>query len=500
MHLLLVTWWDMAGMLHALDARAQGKKRPRVVVVGAGLAGLAAAHYLHKNGFSETLVLEANDRIGGRVRSVKFGSSLVELGANWIHGGCLANPIYQLARILDIMENPPEKKREAWNPPTFFTPHGFAIDHDLAKKAGNIFVEKERQMHALYVDGPDQDSNVTAEEYLDYILEEEIAREFPKSQRDDAHRIMNAMKNYLAFHMGDDLKKHSAQLYGTYKEMPGAECVAVPDGLSRIPEYLRSLIPGNKLRLSTEVCEVAWSERPLKVHCASGEVIEADHVIVTVSLGILKSRPDLFFPRLPESKTEAISRIGFGRVDKIFLEFERPFWVAGEGHIRLGWPDSDFRSRTGKEWNKYIYSFDEVTNNPNVLVGWLSADGAEMMEKDDLKTIKMICTETLRKFTGNPLLDPPKNVLASKWASDPCIRGAYSYQPMRKAEGPSDMFTLSQPVPGNIDPRILFAGEATHPDYFSTMHGAFMSGLREAQRIMDFYAMTGVNGIAVDDT
>lgn len=84
----------------------------KVLIVGAGMAGLSAAYHLTKNNFTDFKVLEARGRIGGRIAQIPIGQERVELGANWIHG-VLGNPVYELAMqhgLVDIMAAPKPHK------------------------------------------------------------------------------------------------------------------------------------------------------------------------------------------------------------------------------------------------------------------------------------------------------------------------------------------------------------------------------------------------------
>ena len=145
------------------------------------------------------------------------------------------------------------------------------------------------------------------------------------------------------------------------------------------------------------------------VECEDCEFIPADHVIVTVSLGVLKKRHEsLFHPRLPEEKVMAIEKLGINTTDKIFLEFEEPFWSSECNSIQFVWEDeAESESLTYPEelWYKKICSFDVLyppERYGHVLSGWICGEEALIMEKCDDETVAETCTEMLRKFTGQP--------------------------------------------------------------------------------------------------
>ncbi len=205
-------------------------------------------------------------------------------------------------------------------------------------------------------------------------------------------------------------------------------------------------------------------------------------------LGCLKnSARNLFHPQLPETKLNSIQRIPFGKVNKIFLQFEKPFWKVGSGSIKLAWPISDANpTNMAAQWYRKIFSFDEVMNNPSVLVAWISGDEAEYMEslKDD--DVVETCAQIIRQFLGNPSIPRPTKMVRSNWCANPLTKGSYSYTGMGSDE--NDIIRLAQPVYFDDNkPRLLFAGEATSLTAYSTMHGARSTGLHEARRILSLY-------------
>ena len=115
------------------------------------------------------------------------------------------------------------------------------------------------------------------------------------------------------------------------------------------------------------------------LHNGTKHLIEANHVISTVSLGILKSNHEsLFTPKLPPSLVEAISEISFGATDHIKLDFEEPFWDMNNPGIMILWSNEvDYSSKSETEeinrsnWFKSIYGYDESLHHPTTLMGWI---------------------------------------------------------------------------------------------------------------------------------
>lgn len=128
----------------------------------------------------------------------------------------------------------------------------------------------------------------------------------------------------------------------------------------KLPDPSKSLDIESKVQLRKEVTNISWNPSSLNekifVSCADNSSYSADHLIFTASLGVLKDRHQtLFTPSLPENKIKAIENIGFGTLGKIFLEFEKPFWILNENDLLLYpviWTDEDLDliRGTDKEW------------------------------------------------------------------------------------------------------------------------------------------------------
>jgi monoamine oxidase len=214
------------------------------------------------------------------------------------------------------------------------------------------------------------------------------------------------------------------------------------------------------IRLGAVVTRITHGGPGVRVETAQ-QVFDADRVIVTVPLGVLKAGAIVFDPPLPEAKRRAIDRLGFGLLDKVVLTFDEPFWP--QGHDMLGIagrnpPVSD------------LVDGSRFTDVP-LLVGLRGGANALVRERDpDDLTVGQVLT-ALRA-------PEPVGVLVTRWAADPFARGSYSF--LAVGAGPDDQEALAAPV----GDRLAFAGEATHSEFFATVHGAYLSGLREADRIL----------------
>ncbi|KAG8240017.1 hypothetical protein J437_LFUL017752 [Ladona fulva] len=332
---------------------------------------------------------------------------------------------------------------------------------------------------------------------------------FQDRDREDASRVMLSLTNETRFRVGERLSMVSAEFAGNKVVLPGGN-VRIPLGYIGLMAPLLRELPDGCVSFCKPVALVRWgtsgSDRAIVV-TADGNEYPADYVIITVSLGVLKAcAGTLFCPSLPAEKTEAISKMGFGRVGRLFLEYEKPFWAAGEGSISLAWSAEELAARRpdGCDWARGITGFKEVpsSNVPlspccvykpgsRVLASSISGPEAEAMERADQNCIAEVMTRLIRTFTGDPGIPPPTRIIRTSWCCDPNFRGGYSYLHVNSDSGTNLIKNLSDPIPccetpqGLIDPILLFAGEATHTDYFSTVHGARLSGIREANRIIE---------------
>ncbi|XP_008506167.1 spermine oxidase isoform X3 [Equus przewalskii] len=400
------------------DPLSRGLRRrgqPRVVVIGAGLAGLAAAKALLEQGFTDVTVLEASSRIGGRVQSVKLGHSTFELGATWIHGSH-GNPIYHLAEANGLLEETTDGERSVGRisryskngVACYLTNRGRRIPKDVVEEFSDLYNEVYNLTQEFFRHG--KPVNAESQNSVGVFTREEVRNRI----RDD------------------------------------------PDD----PEATKRL-------------KLAMIQQYLKRQHAS-----------------------FFRPGLPAEKVAAIHRLGIGTTDKIFLEFEEPFWGPECNSLQFVWED-EAESRTltypPELWYRKICGFDVLyppERYGHVLSGWICGEEALVMEKCDDEAVAEICTEMLRQFTGNPNIPKPRRILRSAWGSDPYFRGSYSYTQVGSSG--ADVEKLAKPLPYTESSKtapmqVLFSGEATHRKYYSTTHGALLSGQREAARLIEMY-------------
>jgi len=432
----------------------------RVIVIGAGIAGLSAAIKLQQIGV-EVVIIEARNRIGGRVCKASEFDFPIDLGASWIHG-INGNPLAAIAEKLnlklDVTDNPSLTSEECFG---IYDEDGNLLDSDMEQNIRSKFVEL-MDIGKQYMDTLGKD--LPLEKVLSLDKEE---KKYSKKEL----QFMDWLKSGIEGWENTNLANLSA--IGHYWEnenmFNGGDGFVVDGFYNIVKELAQSLKGRTKLFLSQIVQRIDYGERSVCVHTTRGRTFTGDYVICTLPLGVLKSNYVTFTPPLPNWKVSAIKQIGFGLMNKIVLQFPEPFWdpnCNGLGYV------SEQRGEFSFFLNLY-----PVLKKP-ILVCFVAADFAHLIENWSDEQIITKILGTLNKIYGKQKEIPkPVATKITRWGSDPFSRGSYSY--MAYGSGHLDIENISQPVG-----RLHFAGEATFKPLGFT-HGAFLSGLREARRIIE---------------
>ncbi len=373
----------------------------------------------------------------------------------------------------------------------FYRSNGNVIPSVLIQRLWEMFEEWENgEGEGVPNSGtPGETSNSNAYVYLRSCLEQNLAR-FPKEDHEAVRSAFNCMMNYCQMHNGGFLESAPrTREFGpdSHWQLPGGN-LKIPAGFGNVLSALKdNFWNERRLRLGREVTRITWDGYEIRIRCTNDEEYLAEHVILTVSLGCLRkwAEQGTLKPQMPETKLEAIRSIEFGKANKVFLFWDTPFWEEGSGSIKLAWTDQEYDIKSPKEWYKRIFGFDEVLNNRNVLVGWISGNEAEVMESLLDDDIIETCTQLIRQFLGNPAIPRPSKIIRSNWCSNPFTLGSYSYRGFQTTSRHHQQ--LSEPMYQALFPRILFAGEATSTHHNSTMHGARDSAFREVKRLLEYY-------------
>ncbi|WP_343561395.1 flavin monoamine oxidase family protein [Kiloniella sp. b19] len=426
----------------AFGQKAQALSGTRVVVIGAGIAGLGAAQQLKASG-AEVIVLEAGHSIGGRIRTDHSLGAPFEYGAGWIHGPSSENPIQQLVRETGT--------------PTFVT------DDDSLE----IFKQNGAPLEAEGYEQLDDLYN-QLQKALYFHLNSQSDHSLIEAVRDHAPDIANTplgrwmLTAYTEFDIGAAAEDVSAANSHADEVFEG-EDVILTEGYDSI---LAPLARGLDIRLNSPVSRVSWNDRGITV-----DTLSADYAICTAPLGVLKADTITFEPRLPQEMQQAIAELGFGSVTKIALKFREPFWDPSTQYFGI-------QTEPGGRWPYWLNY--RTFSDENILLG-LSfgkyAPLADSMTRDEMTADALAVLETV----WGKAVTSPEAVLTTHWSEYPHFLGAYSYPQKGGSTGQFDVFAT--PV-GN---RLFMAGEHTIFAYHSTTHGALMSGRRAARAIEDLH-------------
>eukprot|EP00252_Welwitschia_mirabilis_P017874 TRINITY_DN3980_c0_g1_i1.p1 TRINITY_DN3980_c0_g1~~TRINITY_DN3980_c0_g1_i1.p1 ORF type:complete len:751 (-),score=160.25 TRINITY_DN3980_c0_g1_i1:386-2638(-) len=437
--------------------------KANVVIIGAGFSGLAAAMQLKALGF-KVAIIEGRPRPGGRVYTEKLtGNNQVaaaELGGSVITG-IHANPLAVLSRQLGL---PLHKIREKC--PLYRT-DGSCVDaepDDRMFKKFEKLLDKTNQLRKLMGESA---ANISLGATL-----ETLRHFYGVATSEEESQLLNwhfANLEYANAALLSDLSLAFWDQDDPY-EMGGDHCW-LAGGNCRLINTLAENFPIFYGRVVNEI--VYGGGNGVQV-IAGGQVFLADMALCTVSLGVLKSNSIKFVPSLPKRKIGAIQRLGFGLLNKVAMLFPYAFW---EKNIdTFGCLNSD-TSRRGEF--VFFYSYASVSGGP-VLVGLVAGEAAARFEKmapEDIVHRVLSVLKGIYTKKGITVPDPIQTV-CTRWGSDPLSLGSYSYVAIG-ASG-KDYDILAESVG---DGRLFFAGEATTSMYPATMHGAFLSGLREAAKI-----------------
>jgi monoamine oxidase len=453
--LVLPAWSTWAGAW--FDDEPAESPAERILIVGAGVAGLTAARKLVDKGY-EVIVLEARDRIGGRIWTAELGGSKIDLGAAWIEG-MEDNPLAEFCEEREIVTRLSDDASLAiFDQGQRLSEEG--TEQLLLRLAENV--ERIGEVHAERASAEQPDITVAA-----------AFEEIGFQQRDEP-----AEARLLSWAVGSEIEKKAAayidqlSLNGLMEDDDDETFQgprhAVDGGFSQITAALAA---GLDIRFGEVVNHVRIESD--KVWIETGEQAwEADRVIITLPLGVLKSGEIKFTPELPASKQSAIARLGVGTVHKTILQFDRVFWpdVAFVGFS--GGPHGQFIEGMNYDWH-----FES-----KILSLWSYGDAARQLEETPEDQVIQRALALLHQTMGSA---PPDPVAArvTNWGTDPFSRGAYSNIPLGATL--DDFDALAQSVAG----RLYFAGEATNRHHHATVHGAFLSGERAAQEILALHAV-----------
>jgi polyamine oxidase len=407
----------------------------RMIVVGAGVAGLTAADAARRAG-ADVVVLEARNRIGGRAWTVPFGPGSIDLGASWVHGP-VGNPVADALAA-----------------------SGIAARNDGA------FYSRMAVWADGWVDAPDA-ATLAAAAGADWDPAEALAA------LGGSDRFVDGVEWYLADRGLDGSAGELARFALLWIE--GAMVAAGPPdriSLAGLAAYAHgsggNLVPdggygvlaerlgaGLDVLLGRPVTLIEHGGSEVVVH-SGRETFAGDRAVVTVPLGVLRDGSVTFDPPLSGGHAEAVDRLEMATLEKVVLRFPERFWPEPVWQITQVDGDKAF-----PVW----FDFSRHAGSPVLVAMCNPAIAPTPVEQRADAAL-----ESLRRMFG--AVPQPDEVLVTDWAGDQWARGSYSYVPLGASV--EDMRRLAEPV----SDRLVLAGEATVPESYGTVQAAYRSGLR----------------------
>jgi monoamine oxidase len=404
-----------------------------IAIIGAGAAGLGAAHALRDTGYS-TLVLEARDRVGGRSQTLSLPNNVIfDVGCGWLHSAD-KNPFVTIADKLGFAIN---KNRPPWQQQTF--------DAGFPRAEREQFLEALDDFFERAEDAAEEGADRPASDFL-------IPGNRWNAQIDAVSTYINGSElNQVSIHDMDayedtEINWRVAKGYGALIASYGAAC---------------------DIALGTRVTLIDHSGPRIVLHTSRG-TLTADKVIVTVSTDLLAREAIRFTPKLPD-KVSAAAGLPLGLADKVMLALSAPDDLPADGNLR------------GRSGTVKTGAYHLRPQGMACIEGYFGGSFARELEDAGEGALAQAAIDEIAGLLGNDFRKKLTPLASSRWAHDGFALGSYSHALPGHAD---DRAVLAAPVDG----RLFFAGEATSPNFFSTAHGALESGFRAAKEVVTSHA------------
>jgi len=430
-----------------------------VIVVGAGVAGLSAAAWLHRAGL-DVVVLEGRDRIGGRIHTLRAAgvAAPIELGAEFVHGRVATT--LAIADAADLLLC--DVAGEWWT-----AAHGhLARANEIDRAIATLFARLDA-------------NRKTDRSFAEFAA---AMRRDPKLAR----AIPRALQFVEGFEAGDP--RRVGERWLAWSEIAGRaddemQAMRFVDGYDRLPQAIAARLPDRRVRLSHVVRRIRWRPGAVTVQ-TDHDTIEARAVIVTIPLGVLCAPPDgsdgpvTFEPDLGTRLRRALDGVVMGSVVRVAFHFREPFWVAkrhgggdgGEapvGFIQI--PDARF----AVWWTSFPLRAPTLT-------AWVGGPRAASIADRAHGVVVDAALNDLARGLAMPRTTLEQLVTGAwyhDWEHDPLTRGAYSYGAVGWVDKAP---TLTEPLSNTV----YLSGEHTDATgRLGTVHGAIATGLRTAERV-----------------
>lgn len=460
----------------------------KVLIIGGGISGIKASLELKSHGI-DSLILEAKDRLGGRLKTIEGLNSKYDVGASWFHD-TLSNPLFDEENTLPVEER--------------VKYHFDDMPHQVYDKDGKI--PPDSRLSAIsdeigkYLELESQQNLDSDKPVYETMIKYFKSKKHLLTDKQIEHAL--AYKRYLELWHGIDIKRLSTKYSEIENNGRNALTMAYDTVLKRHTDQLSS--DDYKLNKPIKAIERFDNNKKVKVTCVDGEVFISDYCIVTIPQSIIaldqsEEGSIKFTPSLPTRLIDSLKKCHFGALGKVVMEFDECFWgkeyerfltlsSAPKGFIESIRNNDDESSSSIPElvsstspssWDYPILFLNFAADfGQNSLVALTQSPLTEYLESNQDKAWEYL-KPLVQTFSQKTEIPNPKNCFTTEWTLDPYQRG--SYTACFPGDDPISVVLAFEEGFGNV----RFAGEHTILEGSGCVHGAWLSGVREATYIIN---------------